>query len=158
MVSEDYWMTIQDGSHTLISAACPSEVCCQLSDGCDYVEDTDYLCASNRDSDTYLCSRCNDGYSESMNSANCTKCTRSVHWEYLALPLCMALVIVSLLLYSNREKPPKEDDEIKMVEIVNARASVTERIMLKAKPLKDDRVSIAMGSLVEIVVYYQQVK
>ena len=157
VVEEDYW--IGQIGDTLISASCPSMTCCQLDSGCDYVDDIEFLCALNRDSESYLCSRCIDGYSESMNSSNCTKCTKSVHWEYIMMPLCMAMFIVMLLLWTNREKPDDFGSEHQINEIVNPKDfSMKERIINKAKRLKDEKVKTALASLAKIAVYYEQVR
>ena len=156
-MEEDYW--IGQIGDTLISGGCPSLTCCQLEGGCDYVEDIQLLCALNRDSESYLCSRCIDGYSESMNSSNCTKCTKSVHWKYLMLSLCMALVIVMMLLWTNREKPEDVGIEKEMENIVNPKdMSMKDRVINKAKRLKDQKVKTALASLAKIAVYYEQVK
>ena len=61
-VTDNHWMDF-DGD-AIISAVCASSFCCQLDRGCNYVEDTDSLCADNRNSSSTLCSLCNDGYSE----------------------------------------------------------------------------------------------
>ena len=82
LISENYWMGF-DGDN-IISAACPSGYCCQQASGCDYLfEDKSILCAENRDYKSILCGKCKDGYSESMNTVNCTKCKRKYYFEYL---------------------------------------------------------------------------
>ena len=70
-IAEGIWMGFDNDS--IISAVCPSSFCCH-PDGdeyCDYIADDDSRCTDNRDSQSFLCGKCNDGFSESMTSANC---------------------------------------------------------------------------------------
>ena len=134
-----------------MSAGCPSSVCCQLSGGCDYVEDAHSLCASNRDSDSLLCSRCIEGYSESMNSVNCTKCKENVHWIYLLLPLGLSLLILIILLFTNREAKSESDTN----EVANASSdNVVDSMEMSPPKTKTSRIELP--SLAKITIYFEQ--
>lgn len=138
--------------HRIVSAACPTSICCQLDDGCDFVEDTDSLCAANRDADSSLCSRCITGYSESMNSANCTLCDKTVRWEYLVLPICLAVGLMILMLFTNREET--EADRQCSLEHSDTLRDATIGYL---KRLKNGDGKVTLMSLAKIVVYYEQV-
>ena len=106
-----------DYPETIISAVCIPNVCCQLSDGCNYVdpEHEESLCALYRNSSTRLCSECIEGYSESINSEQCVQCEEYFNWPFLFLPLIMALGMSAIILITNfteisRTVPPPSDD------------------------------------------------
>ena len=156
IISENYWMEFRSG--IIASAGCPPSLCCQLTGGCDYVEDVPYLCAMGRDANSPLCGRCIDGYSESMTSENCAKCSRSVHWEYLLVSLFMTLMVTPLLLFSNRWK---KDNVLKRKK---GKLTVTKMggdtfkgtVIGNVKRLKTGDNKITLTSLSKIVVYYEQ--
>ena len=159
VVAENYWMALDEETDSIISASCPSSMCCQLSGGCDYVDDADSLCASNRDSDSLLCSRCIEGYSESLNSENCTKCDESVYWDYLLLPLGLTIVVLIILLFTNREEEPSESNQ-EIDETKNAPDSSEDSPVSSAattfetlKRLKDSEAKVTLPSLAKIAVY-----
>ena len=154
VVAEDYWMALDEETDSIISASCPSSICCQLSAGCDYVENADSLCASNRDSNSLLCSRCIEGYSESMNSENCTKCDKNVHWEYLLFPLCMTLLLSMSLLFSNREDSEEPTESNVQTEDTknDESGSSTKTALENVKRLKDSEAKITLPSLAKIAV------
>ena len=157
MVAEDYWVGFS--GDTIISAACPTEICCQLDDGCDYISDADDLCAENRDPNSFLCSQCKEGYSESMNSVNCTKCTRTVHWEYLVLPLVVALLFVPICLFTNREYKHfslKRQKGGSRNVFAGPKSPNTKAIVGKAKRLKNSEAKVTLPSLANITIYHQQ--
>ena len=96
---------------TIISGRCPSGLCCQ-NDECEYMDDdNDTLCAANRDTTSLLCSECIEGYSESVNSAECIECEDRVYWRFPALSMVMAVVLTVFILFTNSEKDivPKPD-------------------------------------------------
>ena len=135
----------------IISANCPPSVCCQLPGGCDYVEDANSLCARNRDSDSLLCSRCIDGYSESMNSVNCTKCRENVYWLYLLLPFGLSMLILIVLLFTNREaKSERDNKEVRDISTEN----IIDSSETSSSKSKESRV--ALPSLGKIAIYYEQ--
>ena len=102
-ISEGVWMGF-DGEK-IISSVCPSSFCCNPDDDehCDYVEDKESLCANNRDSGSLLCGKCIEGYSESMTSANCLQCDKSIHWNHLIHPLVLAAMWTMWFLFANRD-------------------------------------------------------
>ena len=102
-ISRGVWIGFEN--ETIISATCPASLCCDPTDGqyCDYVEDQQSLCAMNRDSGSFLCGKCVDGFSESMISANCIECGKNVNWNYLSVPISMATLWTMIILCTNRE-------------------------------------------------------
>ena len=87
-IEQDYWIgIIENEYYTMISSLCPLYQCCQNENGCDYIYDKSSLCANGRDYKTILCSKCKDGYSESMNTTQCIKCDRFIYLEYLFYPI-----------------------------------------------------------------------
>ena len=61
---------IENEYYTIISSLCPFYQCCQNENGCDYIYNKLSLCADGRYK-SRLCSKCKDGYSESMNTTHC---------------------------------------------------------------------------------------
>ena len=156
IISENYWMEFRGG--TIVSAGCPSSFCCQLTGGCDYVEDELSLCARNRDAESPLCGKCIDGFSESMNSEKCMKCNWSVHWEYLLVPLLMILMVTPLLLFANRWKKDsvlkRKKGRLSVIKMGGDTFKGT--VIGNAKRLKTGDNKITLMSLAKIVVYYEQ--
>eukprot|EP01083_Nonionella_stella_P066591 175475_1 len=108
IISEDHWLGF-DGDG-LVSSVCPPHVCCQLQEGCDYMDDnSNSLCALNRDPNSILCGKCKDGFSESVNSAQCVQCEQS-YFLYLLYPIGLSLLILSLIIVTNLDPitPPVE--------------------------------------------------
>ena len=140
LISEGIWMGL-DGER-IISSVCPSSFCCHPTDGqyCDYIENQDSLCAKNRDSESFLCGKCIDGYSESMTSANCIKCDQRVHWSYLCVPLLLAATWTMYILSANRDGESAECSKVD-----------------GAKSQSDDiDIMLIMSTLISVSVYYQQ--
>ena len=155
IVSQHYWMGFK--GNTIISTVCPSVFCCRRTGGCDYISDKDSLCATNRNSDSLLCSECIEGYSESINSENCTNCDRD-HWEYLLLPFAMAVFTTGILLFTNRESKPSvlKRNGAKFESILETgggRGTIT-----TIKRLSSGKNKIVLMSMAKIAVYYMQVK
>lgn len=157
VVSVDYWMGFNDDD-SIKSSACPSSMCCQQERGCDYIDDAESLCAPYRDSNSILCGKCLDGFSESMNSVNCTKCDRTMYWEYIVLSLCIAMIITAIELFTNREKRDsflkrkkanRQILKIKGRSFMGTVAGVTKR-------LKTGDNKITLSTLCSIAVYYWQ--
>ena len=95
---------MQIGQNTIISSICPSNQCCQQErvDGCSYIHNTSKLCAAGRNYESTLCSLCIDGYSETINSANCKECHQS-HMAYLFIPFLLAFFITLFLVGTNTD-------------------------------------------------------
>ena len=138
---------------TIISAVCPAGLCCQLADGCDYIENEGDLCAKYRDFESELCSECIEGYSESINSEQCTECDGD-HWEYLLLPFGMAIFTTGILLFTNREK---KDSALKRSPGKMKSILKTGNIAKWFKRLKSGENKIVIMSITKIAVYYYQV-
>ena len=170
-MERDYWMGFDGNS--IISASCPSGFCCQM-DECDYIEDVDSLCALHRDPESFLCGKCEDGYSESMNSKNCTDCKYQIHWWYFSIPATLAFCVTMYLLYSNREEKmivsqlnmlaktqgkqgnvyrTSRDLDENMKDSQSFRVSV----MATVKRVKKGTGKITLSSLAKIAIYYEQV-
>merc|ERR1719474_923945 len=97
---------------SIVSAVCVNGYCCQSSGDCNYIDDVDtegVLCAKYRDSDSMLCSECDEGLSESVNSWQCMDCKGETHWEFLALPAGIAVVMSLFIILTNTDK--EEDSE-----------------------------------------------
>ena len=154
---------------TIISGQCPSGYCCQYEE-CEYVDDSDALCAMFRDTESLLCSECIEGYSESVNSAQCVKCKKSAYWIYLALPGTMALLMSAFILFTNSDKaPPKEsEDEIpddeeaeREKEQSEPMEPLTRKITIRNNLLanaKSDSTKLMLASMAKIAIYYEQVR
>eukprot|EP01083_Nonionella_stella_P072417 195303_1 len=129
----NYWMGMNDG--TIVSALCPPNYCCQQDTGCNYLDKT-HLCALNRNHSTYLCGSCNDGYSESINSAECVECNKSVHYRYLLQQFIFSVLISVFLIAISVEKQLKHQHPKENVDInQNPRAYMI--LMLKITILKN---------------------
>ena len=140
-----------DGEH-IISELCPSGFCCQLDSECNYIDDGEYLCALYRDPDSLLCSECIAGYSESVNSAQCVQCEHDViHWEYLALPGIMALLMTGFILFTNTDKVTEEPKEEELERSTSMKHHLLDNV-------KSDDFKIMLRSMAKIVVYYEQVE
>ena len=134
---------------TIVSNLCPTDFCCQLEE-CDYIEHEAYLCAPGRNTSSLLCGECNDGYSESVNSPQCTECDRDVHWEVLLFPLAFALGMTIFILATNTDKQEEEiedDEELERPE--NAKKAVLAKV-------QDNQLMIQSFS--KVVIYYEQVE
>eukprot|EP01084_Bolivina_argentea_P309866 536024_1 len=89
IVERDYWLGFE--GQNMISSMCALGYCCQVNDGCDYLQDKSSLCAGNRDYKSMLCSKCKDQYSESMNATSCAKCKAKFYWKYILFSMFTAL-------------------------------------------------------------------
>eukprot|EP01084_Bolivina_argentea_P152182 265507_1 len=102
MITKDYWMKFE--GDTMVSAGCPSGLCCQKSSGCDYLSnDKSILCAANRDHESMLCGKCMDGYSESMNSSQCVKCDKQFYILYLLYPIGISILFFIFITATNTD-------------------------------------------------------
>ena len=108
-VGKDSWLGF-DGD-AMISAKCVIGHCCQQVDDCDYLEDKSKLCANNRDYGSVLCSRCKDGYSESMNSVSCVKCS-GFYWKYIVQSFCYSILWILYIMIVASEKMTEKADLI----------------------------------------------
>jgi len=158
VVTEDYWMGIQD-DESIISGQCPSGFCCQDTE-CSFIYDEADLCADNRDADSFLCSECIAGYSESVYGAECVECDKDVHWEFMLLPLGMAVVMSVFILVTHTDKDVQEIQRQRANTLETGspirlhRQSTFTTVMLGNVKAEDTK--IMLGSIVKISIYYEQ--
>eukprot|EP01083_Nonionella_stella_P146563 461143_1 len=109
----NYWMNFDIQSNAFISSYCPSGYCCLQQNGCFYDNASVGLCALNRNASIPLCGGCNDGFVEVFGNTNCMKCADN-HYEYLLLPIFLALLYVIALAHLNTDSkdPNKNKKEI----------------------------------------------
>eukprot|EP01084_Bolivina_argentea_P210310 358009_1 len=89
-IESNHWIGINENS--LSSSLCPYSYCCQNNDYCKFTNidgisiqyKNNELCALNRNPNSYLCSKCNQGYSQVFRSAICKKCDDKLFY-YLPL-------------------------------------------------------------------------
>eukprot|EP01083_Nonionella_stella_P104728 300551_1 len=110
-----YWVSIYQYSHLyesifdanttqyIVSYKCPGLYCCQLDDGCNLVDDHEYLCAKNKEFEAPLCGKCKDGYSELFGTDNCGECDYT-HWGRLSFPFIYGLLWALFILVSKSTK------------------------------------------------------
>eukprot|EP01084_Bolivina_argentea_P255525 429801_1 len=105
LIDYNHWITIQKRSYNInkiLTSDCPNGYCCQNINGCGYLLDYNTsLCALNRDPSIPICGKCMNGYSELLASSNCGICETS-HYEYLVLPLIIAVLLSMYLLCFDR--------------------------------------------------------
>eukprot|EP01083_Nonionella_stella_P102092 290145_1 len=95
----NHWATFDPQKSALLSSYCPAGHCCLRPNGCFYDDSLDGLCANNRNASIPLCGGCSDGFAEVFGSGNCRECTEN-HYEYLLLPIFIALVYVLILAHT----------------------------------------------------------
>eukprot|EP01083_Nonionella_stella_P027667 76182_1 len=97
-IAFNYWISFDTQTNQFISSYCPSGYCCLQETGClyDISGDGHGLCSNNRNSSIPLCGGCNDGFVEVFGSTDCMECPHN-HYEYLFLPICLALLYVIAL-------------------------------------------------------------
>eukprot|EP01083_Nonionella_stella_P025231 69516_1 len=101
----NYWMGFIDHAQEfIISAKCPAKYCCSSSDGCDYIDDNDKLCATNRDYTSIMCGKCKPGFSESMTSVSCVQCKHGIYIAYILYPMMFALLWTAYITLSSSDK------------------------------------------------------
>merc|ERR1712151_512215 len=62
-ITYNHWIGIAEDDGHIIGSDCPNRFCCQLADGCNYIDDfDDNLCALHRDPTVPLCGKCEEGY------------------------------------------------------------------------------------------------
>eukprot|EP01084_Bolivina_argentea_P000382 726_1 len=161
MVLQNHWISVQqlsNGTITtgIVSAFCPNYQCCLLADGCNYLLDTNNLCAENRDPKVPLCGACNPGFSESMNSASCCKCDeRGVYIEWLFYPLIVSLGTTIYILLSKSQKTHKNEKNINNMEIVNIKTE-TEQTLMK-RVIKNERLlEMVKFMFSKVFIYFEQ--
>eukprot|EP01084_Bolivina_argentea_P016898 31569_1 len=82
--------TVNHNNH-IISGSCPPGYCCKLETGCNFITDSNVLCAPYRDPNVVLCGKCLDGYSELLFSTSCGLCKHSA-WYIIIYPILLALL------------------------------------------------------------------
>ncbi len=81
MISQNYWIGINlDMINRIVSKHCPSNYCSQEHGQYLELQQSNKLCALNRNTNTPLCGKCNEGFSEVFGSSNCALCERH-RWE-----------------------------------------------------------------------------
>ena len=151
-------MGIED--ETFVSGICPSGFCCQR-EHCSFIYHGDELCAANRDADSFLCSLCIDGYSESVSGPECVKCDKNVHWEFMLLPFGMAVGTSLFILLTHTDKDTEEINRQRAnstnhgLPVELTRTSTARSVMLGNVNSEDNK--IMLGSLAKITIYYEQV-
>eukprot|EP01083_Nonionella_stella_P304000 1054488_1 len=114
IMDHNYWVSayqyndaVDDifASTYVVSSKCPSSYCCQLSQGCDLLSNASSLCAPNRDSKTYLCGSCVDGFSEAVGTTKCMECHRG-YPLLLLIPITYGLAWAMFILVTKRSPKP----------------------------------------------------
>ena len=113
-IDNNYWLNHNLTTNKLITAICPPNICCLKAYGCSYVNDTDKLCAKNRDINSLLCSQCMDGYSELYGSNECGVCTEN-NFYILSIPYAYTLLLAVYFVFVKSYRIPTEQ---KIIEIM----------------------------------------
>ena len=100
-ITYNHWMSVDETNGQLTASDCPTQYCCQIADGCDYIEDSEDLCAPYRDPNSPLCGKCEEGYSEMLGTVSCGICDRN-HYEYAVFPALIAVAFSAYLLFFDR--------------------------------------------------------
>eukprot|EP01084_Bolivina_argentea_P148307 259323_1 len=98
IITYNHWIAIKNGimnsklvfseGESIVAEFCPALLCCQLKNGCSYVDDENKLCAENRNSSEPLCGSCIEGYSECYFTAACCKCTEN-YYQRIFIPITL---------------------------------------------------------------------
>lgn len=91
-----------DSSSYVTTAMCPPKYCCSAVEGC-WFNETDSLCALNRDPDIPLCGGCLPGYYETMSAEGSCNTCEELHWWYI-LATFFTGAINMFLFYSGAKK------------------------------------------------------
>eukprot|EP01083_Nonionella_stella_P000001 1_1 len=110
LIRYNWWLGFcgEDGSMT--TSTCPNSYCCQDEGSCVYNQ-TEPLCANNRDVSVPLCGACLEGYTEAINSSECMICDEQ-YWVWFLKPIAVAVLFTVYLVFSNpnvADPPPKEE-------------------------------------------------
>eukprot|EP01083_Nonionella_stella_P071917 193508_1 len=178
IIQHDYWASIYqysevsefvfgaDTDQYIVSYKCLPLFCCQLEEGCSLVDDTDYLCANNRDFEAPLCGECKDGYSELFGTNNCGKCART-HWERLLIPLMYGLLWILFILLSKsselQDELELEDELVEELGTCDAVLSVLKKCCCKCQSngkkhdmSRDAYLDCLQAMVTKIILYYYQ--
>ena len=153
----------------ILSALCPNDYCCQKEQGCNFVQDSDELCAANRNSTAYLCGKCLDGYSEVFGTTNCSECTRD-YIERLLLPIFYGFLLTMFIFFVKSRKVDTGKDVAEKVKIScckkHCRCCFEEKIKpnnskgddIDAKPAMqwEEYRRSAEKMLTKVITYYYQ--
>ena len=149
IISKDYWIGFEEDR--IISGRCPSDICCQLIDGCDYISDSQSLCATNRDIDSILCSHCIAGYSESVSLEMCVQCRAGNCYQYFFFSILLSIITILFLAATNTMKTT----EIRNIEVAVPRGCCG-KVMWLYNKLENQSQDITMVTLYRISIYYEQ--
>ena len=150
LVETNFWMGFDDDHNDglrIISSTCPNHQCCQNRiHGCDYIHDKQSLCADGRDYESVLCSKCLNGFSESLYSRKCVKCQyQEMNLIYLLLPTIFAFSLSLMLIAINTERLIKKDKK---------RQEEPNKLLLV---LKSDNYQLMIKIMIfKCCLYYQQ--
>ena len=150
LISYNYWMSFDDND-SIISSECPIGYCCRSKDGCDYKEHE--LCTLNRNASIPLCGKCDNGYSELLNSAECGVCDEN---QFLWAPLLifasgMAAILFSIYLLCFDHSNPTENRG----GLATEERKLSLSTMTSDTVLNDDRKAIQV-MLLKILPFYCQ--
>eukprot|EP01083_Nonionella_stella_P274686 932563_1 len=104
-VNHNYWVNIDirdDGNNTIysmISSACPPNMCCQNTNGCNYIH-SESSCIEGRDSNSYLCSKCKDKLSEMIGTVKCGTCDKN-SVEMILILLGISVIITAFFIFES---------------------------------------------------------
>eukprot|EP01084_Bolivina_argentea_P263402 445833_1 len=108
-----YFNGYNSNESNIISTFCPSGICCQQVNGCNFTKNSARLCAPNRDSTTPLCGACKPGYSEVFGSTACKRCDEN-HYELLLYPLLISLLVIfGFVYFESDQNPPMQQHKKK---------------------------------------------
>eukprot|EP01083_Nonionella_stella_P312205 1115919_1 len=104
-VNHNYWVNIDirnednNSIYSMISSVCPPNMCCQNTNGCNYIH-SEVSCIGGRDNSSYLCSKCKEGLSEMIGTVQCGICdTHSV--EMILIILGISVVITAFFIFES---------------------------------------------------------
>eukprot|EP01083_Nonionella_stella_P062972 163702_1 len=141
-IAYNHWMGF-DSQHNIVSARCSSRYCCTKREGCDYINNKDALCTSNRNYSSVLCGQCNDEFSESITTTHCVRCDTSGSLQYLLLPLCFSFLCAMLVLRVDPKEHCGDGREQSQTGVKDVMRSDYFKLMVKSM-------------LFKCVIYYEQ--
>eukprot|EP01083_Nonionella_stella_P184002 666512_1 len=113
LIRYNWWLGFCGAHDQMATSTCPNSYCCQREGFCNYNE-TETLCANNRNVSVPLCGACFDDYTEAINKPECMICDEQ-HWMWLVRPIVLAVLYTVYLVFSNSvvavnklQNPPQE--------------------------------------------------
>ena len=149
-------MSVDGEDGDIIASDCPNRYCCQLQDGCDYVDDTNNLCALHRDPNTPLCGRCEEGYSELLGTVNCGLCDGD-YYGYFVIPVVNAVALSILLLCCDRSSRPPPGPKTPTKPAASDAPNHDEpQVRIKGEELVRDDTRGLLVMMSKVLLYYGQ--